>query len=168
MINKTQRYTTGQDALTDKEYTKLMSVVDNIEDECLFTLAVSTGLRRFDLTNLQITGLHLEDTQYKFTDNPELVGNWLRFNEKKKGNRIRVIPLNEKSVQCIKKLINSRGKTYKSNNLFSFRRFNASSVDLIFASLTILPFSRYLLYVFSTIIPVGKVFLYSRPRISYS
>lgn len=107
MKHQKDRYKTGEKALTEKEFDKLMSVVDNLEDECLFTLAVSTGLRRFDVTNIQISNIDIED-------------GWLTYNEKKKGNRIRRIPLNDKCIQVIKKLINSRGKNYKSPKLFSF------------------------------------------------
>lgn len=113
MIQNRTRYKTGEKALTDSEFNKLMSVVDNIEDECLFTLAVSTGLRRWDITNLSINNISW--------DNPDRPGNWLKYNEKKKKNRIREIPLNDKCVQVIKKLINSRGKSYKSDMLFSFK-----------------------------------------------
>lgn len=111
MINQKTRYKTGEKAFTDKEFDKLMSVVDNIQDECLFTLAVTTGLRRYDLTHIQISNISL--------DNDDRPGNWLTYNEKKKRNRIRTIPLNDKAVQVIKKLINSRGKENKSDMLFS-------------------------------------------------
>lgn len=111
--HRRERYKSGEKALTDREWEKLMSVVDNVEDDCLFTLAVSTGLRRYDLTNIDIQNI--------LFDSPENPGNWLIFNEKKKGNRIRKIPLNDKSVQSIKKLLNSRGKNYKSTKLFSFK-----------------------------------------------
>ena len=106
------RYKTGQKALTEREYDLLMSVVDNVEDECLFTLAVATGLRRFDITNIQVDNIH-----FHTDDKP---GNWLTYNEKKKRNRIRTIPLNDKCVQVIKKLLNTRGKKDKSTKLFSF------------------------------------------------
>lgn len=106
-----ERYKTGEKALTDREFDKLMSVVDNIEDECLFTLAVSTGLRRYDITHIQLSNISF--------DNEDHPGNWLQYQEKKKKNRIRTIPLNDKCVQVIKKLINSRGKDYKSDMLFS-------------------------------------------------
>lgn len=113
MITNKTRYKTGEKALTDSEWNKLMSVIDNIEDECLFTLAVSTGLRRWDITNINMNNISF--------DNPDKPGNWLTYNEKKKRNRIRTIPLNDKCAQVIKKLINSRGKSYKSDMLFSFK-----------------------------------------------
>lgn len=112
MKPKSERYTTGEKALTENEYEKLMAIVDNLEDECLFTVAISTGLRRFDVTNIQIANIH-----FNTDDHP---GNWLTYNEKKKGNRIRTIPLNDKSVQVIKKLINTRSKKDKNPKLFSF------------------------------------------------
>jgi len=112
MKPRSERYKTGEKALTDNEYEKLMAVVDNVEDECLFTVAISTGLRRFDVTNIQIDNIH-----FHTDDHP---GNWLTYNERKKGNRIRTIPLNERSTQSIKKLINTRSKTNKNPKLFSF------------------------------------------------
>jgi len=112
MKPRSERYKTGEKALTDNEYEKLMAIVDNVEDECLFTVAISTGLRRFDVTNIQIENIH-----FSTGDQP---GNWLTYNEKKKGNRIRTIPLNDKSVQIIRKLINTRSKKDKNPRLFSF------------------------------------------------
>jgi len=112
MKPRSERYKTGEKALTEKEYEKLMAVVDNVEDECLFTVAISTGLRRFDVTNILVENIHFHSEDH--------LGNWLTYNEKKKGNRIRTIPLNDKSVQAIKKLINTRSKKDKNPRLFSF------------------------------------------------
>lgn len=112
MKPRSERYKTGEKALTDNEYEKLMAVVDNLEDECLFTMAISTGLRRYDVTNILIENIHFDSE-----DHP---GNWLVYTEKKKRNRIRTIPLNDKCVQVIRKLINSRSKKDKNPRLFSF------------------------------------------------
>ena len=100
---KSDRYKTGEKALTQKEYEQLMSVVDNIEDELLIKLAVSTGIRREDIVKIKISNINLDDGT-------------LIFHEKKK-NRDRTIYLPQSIIILTRKFL----KTIKKrDNLFSF------------------------------------------------
>jgi len=99
------RYRTGEKAFTRKEYEKLMSVVDVLEDEVLIKLAVSIGARREDLCNIQISNIDLAEKK-------------LNFYERKK-RRIWTVPISSEMCRLIKQLINSRGK-HQIDDLFSF------------------------------------------------
>ena len=97
------KYKSGEKALNRKEYEKLISVIDNLEDELLIKLAVSTGIRREDLCSLKISNINLED-------------GILTFHESKK--RVdRPIYLNPDVVILIKKFLNTQEDRQK---LFSF------------------------------------------------
>lgn len=115
------RYTSGEKALTRKEYSKLISVVDHLEDEVMLKLVISTGLRRGDVghgtfkrkrmavedgvkglkTTRITTGIKVSDIDFKEKR--------LSFYEAKK-DRIHTVPLSDDLIILIKKLINSRGK----------------------------------------------------------
>jgi integrase len=100
---KSDKYTTGQKALTKKEFEKLIEVIDNYEDELLIKLAVTTGLRREDLCDIKISNIDI--------DNKTLL-----FHESKK-SRDRTIHLPDQIIVLIKKFL----KTIpKRENLFSF------------------------------------------------
>lgn len=58
---QSDKYKSGQKAVTRKEYEKLIEVIDNYEDELLIKLAISTGIRREDLCNIKIDNINLED-----------------------------------------------------------------------------------------------------------
>jgi len=113
MIMSKKRYTTGEDALSQKEWGKLISVVDNLEDEVMLKMTVAKGFRREDIghgtlkrqrnnkkvkktTGIKIENIHFDDKR-------------LTYYESKK-DRIRDVPLNDSDITLIKKLINSRGK----------------------------------------------------------
>ena len=100
---KSEKYKSGEKALSKKEYEKLISVIDNIEDELLIKMAITTGLRREDLLNVEIKNLDLEECT-------------LIFDEQKK-NVTRQIFLNPDIVLLIKKFIKTQDKREK---LFSF------------------------------------------------
>ena len=100
---KSDRYKSGEKALSKKEYEKLISVIDNIEDELLIKMAITTGLRREDLLNVEIKNLDLEECT-------------LIFDEQKK-NVTRQIFLNPDIVLLIKKFIKTQDERKK---LFSF------------------------------------------------
>ena len=100
---KSDRYKSGKKALSKKEYEKLISVIDNIEDELLIKMAITTGLRREDLCNIEI-------------DNIDLKEGTLNFHEQKK-DKNRQIYLNYDVVLLIKKFLNTQEKRKK---LFSF------------------------------------------------
>lgn len=86
---KSEKYTSGQKALTQKEYAKLIETIDNLEDELLIKFAITTGLRREDLCNIQISNI-------------DLVERTLTYHESKK-HRDRTIHLSESIILLIKK-----------------------------------------------------------------
>ena len=100
---ESDKYRSGQKALTHKELDKLMEVIDNIEDELLIILAVTTGLRREDLCSVK-------------TKNIDLQEGTLTFHESKK-NKDRTIYLSPKAVTLISKFLKTQEKR---DNLFSF------------------------------------------------
>lgn len=113
MIKSKNQYTTGEDALTKKEWLKLIAVVDNLEDEVMLKLTVTKGFRREDIGHGTIkryrktkpiwitTGIKVENIRF---DDKILI-----YYESKK-DRLRDVPLNEGDITMIKKLLNSRGK----------------------------------------------------------
>lgn len=97
------KYKSGEKALSKKEYEKLIGVIDNIQDELIIKMAVTTGLRREDLCNVKVNNLNLTD-------------GILTFHEQKKGLD-RPIYLNPDVIQLIKKFLKTQEKRDK---LFSF------------------------------------------------
>lgn len=116
MLQKRTRYTTGEKALTADEWTKLQACIDNLEDEVLFKLAISTGIRREDIGHSPKydTGIRLSD----ITELPNGTGK-LKFTEHKK-KRIHEVPLSREMMRLIKLLVNSRDKTHKSPYLITY------------------------------------------------
>lgn len=106
MLQKRERYTSGEKALTEEEWAKLQTVIDNLEDEVLFKLAVSTGIRREDIGHSpkKNTGIRVSD----ITELKDGSGR-LQFQEHKK-NRIHEVPLSKEMMRLIRLLINSRDK----------------------------------------------------------
>lgn len=100
-----ERYRTGEKALTAREYEKLISVVDRLEDEVLIKLAVSSGARREDITSIRVSDINQEDRTLSF------------FEQKKR--RIHTIPLSPEMVRLIRQLLHSRGN-HRTQKLFSF------------------------------------------------
>lgn len=111
MIRK-NTYRTGEKALTQKEYEKIIEVCQSHEDELLIKMAVATGLRREDLVAVEIANIDTENGR-------------LRFVEKKKRiykggpSKIRDIPIGPKLCQLIVK----HKKTIPKDQvtLFSFK-----------------------------------------------
>ena len=115
MIKTNDRYTTGEDALSPKEWDKLIGVVDNLEDEVMLKMTVTKGFRREDIGHGTIqrqrknekvkktTGIKIENIHMNKDDKK------LLYYESKK-DRHREVPLNDTDITLIKKLINSRGK----------------------------------------------------------
>ena len=91
---KSDKYKSGEKALSKKEYEKLISVIDNLGDELLIKMAVTTGLRREDLCNVRIDNINLND-------------GLMTFHESKK-NTDRPIYLNPEVVLLIKKYLNTQ------------------------------------------------------------
>lgn len=98
-----EKYKSGEKSLSKKEYEKLISVIDNIQDELLIKLAITTGIRREDLCSLKIGNINLEEGT-------------LTFHESKK-NLDRSIYLAPEIVLLIKKFLKTQPKREK---LFSF------------------------------------------------
>lgn len=100
---QSSKYKSGEKALSKKEYNKLIAAIDNIEDELLVKMAITTGLRREDLCNVKVSNINLSD-------------GILTFHEQKKGLD-RPIYLNPDIVQLITKFLKTQEKRSK---LFSF------------------------------------------------
>ncbi|XHH53680.1 MAG: Integrase [Methanosarcina spindle-shaped virus 1] len=103
---KRTRYTTGEKALSLEEWRKLQEEIDNLEDEVMLKLAVSTGIRREDIgySKKRNSGIRVSD----ISELPNGTGK-LKFTEHKK-NRIHEVPLSKEMMRLIKLLINSREK----------------------------------------------------------
>lgn len=65
---KSDKYRSGEKALSQAEYDKLLKVIDNLEDELLIKLAVATGIRREDLTSIKIANIDLENKTLTFRE----------------------------------------------------------------------------------------------------
>ncbi|RLG23665.1 hypothetical protein DRN76_05090, partial [Methanosarcinales archaeon] len=91
MNQKHKPYTTGQFALTRKEYDKLLQVCGTLEDELLLKMGVAFGLRREDIVNIRIADINLDEAS-------------MTYFEKKK-NRIRTVPLGANMTQLMRKYI---------------------------------------------------------------
>lgn len=116
MLQKRTRYTTGEKALSETEWKKLQEVIDNLEDEVLFKLAISAGIRREDIghSKSKNTGIRISD----ITELPNGTGK-LKFTEHKK-NRIHEVPLSKEMMRLIRLLVNSRDKANKSPFLITY------------------------------------------------
>jgi integrase len=103
---KQQRYRTGEKALTRKEYDRVLEVCGVLEDRVMVMLAVSLGLRRGDLVRVRVANVDFHNHQ-------------LTYLEKKKGDRVRVVPIGPKLEQEIRMLIGTLPKG--QDTLFSFK-----------------------------------------------
>lgn len=116
ILLKQQRYRTGEKALTRKEYEAILSVCGTLEDRVMLMMAVALGLRRGDLVRVKISNI-------------DFTNHLLTYQEKKKGDRIRVVPIGPRLEQEIRMLIRTIPKG--QDTLFSFKdrqaynRFNA-------------------------------------------
>lgn len=109
MLQKRTRYTTGEKALLPEEWAKLQEVIDNLEDEVMLKLAISTGIRREDLgySAKHNSGIRISD----ITELSDGTGKMQFFEHKK--NRIHEVPLSKEMMRLIKLLVNSRDKKGK-------------------------------------------------------
>ena len=89
-----QPYRTGQFALTPKEYERVLDACTSLEDEVLIKFTVATGLRREDVVNVELQNITIDSTTGSPTGK-------VRYFEKKKGNRIREVPIGGKLAQLI-------------------------------------------------------------------
>ena len=86
-MRKTSAYTTGQKALSRKEAEAVILSADSFEDKILVMIGFSLGLRREDLVRIEVQNIQ----------NGEL-----SYHEKKKGNRIKTVPLSDRLWQELK------------------------------------------------------------------
>lgn len=115
---QSDRYKTGEKALSRAEYEKLKAVITDTQDELLIKLTIATGIRREDICNIKCNDLNLKDGK-------------LTFWEAKK-NRLRTIDLPEGIIVLVKKFYNSidRRDLKKREYLFdmvgrtAYRHFN--------------------------------------------
>ena len=63
---QSDRYTTGEKALTREEYDKLVKVITDLQDELMIRLGVATGIRREDLCNIECDNINLKDKTMLF------------------------------------------------------------------------------------------------------
>jgi len=105
---QSDRYKSGEKALTREEYDKLIAVITDLQDELLIKLAVATGIRREDLCNLKFDNVNLIDAK-------------LTYYEAKK-SRDRTIDLPDSIIVLIRKFYNSLEKEHlkKREYLFDF------------------------------------------------
>lgn len=106
MLQKRTRYTTGEKALSLEEWEKILPCIDNLEDEVMLKLTVSTGIRREDIghSKKHNSGIRVSD----ITELNDGTGRMKFFEHKK--NRIHEVPLSREMMRLIKLLINSRDK----------------------------------------------------------
>jgi integrase len=97
----------GEQALTRIEYQKLLDVCDDQEDKLLLMIGVSLGLRRSDIVRIMINNIDFQN-------------NTLSYQEMKKKNRLRVVPLSPKLANELKIFIKLSGRKI-TDKLFSFR-----------------------------------------------
>jgi len=90
-------------SLNLKEQEKLLSVIDNFEDLTLLKLALSTGIRREDITNIDIGNIDLENETLKFWEG--------------KKKRWHIVPLLKDTLITLKRYINTKKNKKK---LFDF------------------------------------------------
>ena len=91
-------------ALSRKEYQLLLSKCNQFEDEAMLRIAVELGLRRYDLSRIEISNIDL--------DNMKLI-----FYEHKK-DRNRTLPLSPEVVSFLRKYLSTLPKSQK--HLFSW------------------------------------------------
>jgi len=95
----------AEHSLTHKEYEAILNAAGTLEDRVLIMMAVELGLRRADI--VRVRGADID-----------LANNRLSYHEKKKGDRIRTVPIGSKLAQEIKMLMHTLPKSQEM--LFSF------------------------------------------------
>ncbi len=63
---QSEKYRSGEKALTKPEYEKVLSVTTDLQDELLIRMAVATGLRREDLCKIEVANINLQDKTLLF------------------------------------------------------------------------------------------------------
>jgi integrase len=99
-------YRTGEFALTKGEYEKLIQAAGSIEDRVMVMLAVSLGLRRGDLVRIRLSDVDLKNCT-------------ISYHEKKKGDRVRTIPIGPRMALELKILMKTLPG--EQETVFSFK-----------------------------------------------
>ena len=84
-----QSYTTGEKSLSRKEAESVIMAADSFEDKILVMIGFSLGPRREDLVRIELMNIDLNAGE-------------LSYLEKKKGNRIKTVPLSDRLIQDLK------------------------------------------------------------------
>jgi len=89
MKKKQPSYTTGEKSLSRKEAESVIMAADSFEDKILVMIGFSLGPRREDLVGIELMNIDLNAGE-------------LSYLEKKKGNRIKTVPLSDRLIQDLK------------------------------------------------------------------
>lgn len=89
-FSKKEKYKSGQKALTVTQVPHLLSVIINLQDDALLRLAISGGIRRYDIVNILDSNVNFKE-------------NYVEFAEKKKHGKI-------KRVYCSQEVMNTLAK----------------------------------------------------------
>lgn len=87
-------YTTGQKALTRKQAENVIMAANNYEDKMLVLIGFTLGLRRDDLVRVEIPNIGFNTNE-------------LSYLERKKGNRIKTVPMSERLANELRMYVNS-------------------------------------------------------------
>ena len=96
-MKNTKGKTYRSNSLTLEEQERLLSVTDTFEDLALFRLALTTGIRREDIANIETGNINFENRTLKF---------W----EAKK-SRWWEVPLTEEVTQTLQRYLKTKGNT---------------------------------------------------------
>lgn len=88
---------TGEQALTEAQVKKLLSVIGRIDHEVLLRIAIELGLRRADVVALEQKNIDFEKQI-------------ILFNETKKGGKIHQVPISNSLMKKIEQHLNVVGK----------------------------------------------------------
>jgi len=91
-------YTTGQKSLTRKQAESVIMAANSYEDKMLVLIGFTLGLRRDDLVRVEIQNINFATNEFSYL-------------EKKKGNRIKTVPMTERLSNELRVYINSHSKT---------------------------------------------------------
>jgi integrase len=97
-------YNRKSDSLTIDEQEKLLSVVETFEDLVLFGLELTTGIRREDITSIEISNIDIESRKISFWEN--------------KKRRTHTVPIAKVVLPDLVRYLNSLPKGQK--RLFTF------------------------------------------------
>lgn len=85
MLQKSERFVSGEMALSEKEIERFLLAIDSLYDEALFRLAINTGMRREDIVNVRQIDVNLKERTVSY------------FEHKK--DRIRIVPISDSTAQ---------------------------------------------------------------------